>query len=60
MTYLVQFSNTQTGITASVIPSGEGYAVTLRDDDSGMVFPTSIRFTNLSLAVDKAREISGV
>jgi len=60
MTYLVQFSNTQAAITAAVVQIGEEYTVTLRDDISGMVFPTSIRFTNLSLAVDKAREISGV
>lgn len=58
MNYIATFHDDETNMTALVYESDHGgYAVALRDDDSGNIVPSiMIRIPTLELAIAKAKE----
>lgn len=59
MDYLATFHDAEDNMTALVYASGHGgFAVALRDDDSGNIVPSiTVRIPTLEAAIAKAKEL---
>lgn len=54
----LEIPNAENGVTVCVTEITEGYSVTVRDDDAGMVYPSAMIYPDYERAVEYAHKVA--